>query len=157
MKPLKSKRQFPDVPHFAGLIDWKLPTFRRTKRRIDKAVTIYDLQKIAKRRVPRATYDYVEGGAQREISYERSLEAFKNLEPEIMRGVTKKVLKLNTASDKQLEKTLAVIRAMNYREFNPTQTRVQGNLDYRANLIWQDPGGKRQTPEERSAAGGVAQ
>lgn len=65
-------------------------------------------------------------------------------------------LKLNTASDKQLEKTLAVIRAMNYREFNPTQTRVQGNLDYRANLIWQDPGGKRQTPEQRSAAGGTS-
>lgn len=64
-------------------------------------------------------------------------------------------LKLNTASDKQLEKTLAVIRAMDYREFNPTQTRVQGNLDYRANLIWQDPGGKRQTPEERSGTGGA--
>lgn len=66
-------------------------------------------------------------------------------------------LKLNTASDKQLEKTLAVIRSMNYREFNPTQTRVQGNLDYRANLIWQDPGGRRQTPAERISTGGAAQ
>lgn len=64
-------------------------------------------------------------------------------------------LKLNTASDKQLEKTLAVIRSMNYREFNPTQTRVQGNLDYRANLIWQDPGAQRQTPEQRTSEGGM--
>lgn len=80
MKPLKSKRQFPDIPHLVGLIDWKWPTLRRTKRKIDKAVTIYDLQKMGKRRVPRATYDYVEGGSQREISYARSLEAFKNLE-----------------------------------------------------------------------------
>lgn len=64
-------------------------------------------------------------------------------------------LKLNTGSDKQLEKTLSVIRSMNYREFNPTQTRVQGNLDYRANLIWQDPGFRSQTPEERSARGGA--
>ena len=65
-------------------------------------------------------------------------------------------LKLNTASDKQLEKTLDVIRDMDYREFNPTQTRVQGNLDYRANLLWQDPGAGRETPEERTNAGGVS-
>lgn len=62
-------------------------------------------------------------------------------------------LKLNTASDKQIEQTLEVVRDMNYREFNPTQTRVQGNLDYKASLLWQDPHGKRQTPEERKAQG----
>ena len=80
MKPLKSKRQFPDVPHLVGLIEWKLPTLRRTRRKVDKAVTIYDLQKLARKRVPKATYDYVEGGAQRELSYARSLEAFANIE-----------------------------------------------------------------------------
>lgn len=62
-------------------------------------------------------------------------------------------LKLNTASDKQIEQTLEVVRGMNYREFNPTQTRVQGNLDYKASLLWQDPQGNRQTPEERKAQG----
>lgn len=62
-------------------------------------------------------------------------------------------LKLNTASDKQLEDTLAVIESRNYREFNPTQTRVQGNLDYKASLLWQDPNAERgQTPEERTKA-----
>jgi hypothetical protein len=64
-------------------------------------------------------------------------------------------LKLNTASDKQIEQTLEVVRGMNYREFNPTQTRVQGNLDYKASLLWQDPQGKRQTPEERKAQAGA--
>lgn len=64
-------------------------------------------------------------------------------------------LKLNTASDKQLEQTLQVIRDMHYREFNPTQTRVQGNLDYKASLLWQDPRAGRETPEERAARGGV--
>jgi cell division protein FtsB len=63
-------------------------------------------------------------------------------------------LKLNTASDKQLERTLEAIRGMHYREFNPTQTRVQGNLDYRANLLWQDPSAERQTPEERTGQKG---
>jgi hypothetical protein len=65
-------------------------------------------------------------------------------------------LKLNTVSDKQIEETLDVIRGLNYREFNPTQTRVQGNLDYRASLLWQDPMANRHTPEERKAQGGRA-
>ncbi len=59
-------------------------------------------------------------------------------------------LLLNAASDKQLEKTLDAVRRLNYREFNPTQTRGQGNLDYKASLLWQDPKTKRQTPEERT-------
>jgi len=59
-------------------------------------------------------------------------------------------LKLNTASDKQLEETLAVIEGKKYREFNPTQTRMQGNLDYRASLLWDPNAEQRQTPEERT-------
>jgi len=59
-------------------------------------------------------------------------------------------LKLNTASDKQLEETLAVIEKKKYREFNPTQTRIQGNLDYRASLLWDPNAEQRQTPEERT-------
>jgi hypothetical protein len=49
-------------------------------------------------------------------------------------------LRLNTESDKQLEKTLEAIRSLNYREFSPTQTMVRGDLDYRANLVWVNPG-----------------
>jgi len=61
-------------------------------------------------------------------------------------------LTLNTASDDQLDETLAVIQKKSYREFNPTQTRVQGNLDYKASLLW-DPKAAaeaRQTPQERA-------
>ena len=61
-------------------------------------------------------------------------------------------LKLNTASDKQLEDTLAVIERQDYREFNPTQTRVQGNLDYKASLLWDPNTEQRQTPEDRTKA-----
>ena len=64
-------------------------------------------------------------------------------------------LKLNTISDKQIEQSLEVIRGLNYREFNPTQTRIQGNLDYKASLLWQDPLANRQTPEGRRAQTGV--
>ena len=65
-------------------------------------------------------------------------------------------LKLNTISDKQIDQTLGVIRGLNYREFNPTQTRVHGNLDYKASLLWQDPFANRQTPEERIDQAGAA-
>ncbi len=60
-------------------------------------------------------------------------------------------LRLNTDSDKQLEDTLEVIRSMHYREFSPTQTRVRGDLDYKASLLWQNPYSKNQLPEERAA------
>jgi len=73
VKLIKSKRQFPNIPHFLGLIDWRLPALRRIKRKIDKSVTIYDLQKMAKKRVAHATYEYVEGGSHRKLSYARSL------------------------------------------------------------------------------------
>jgi hypothetical protein len=59
-------------------------------------------------------------------------------------------LRLNTDSDQQLEDTLNVIRNMHYREFSPTQTRVRGDLDYRASLLWQNPYTKGQSPEERA-------
>ncbi len=59
-------------------------------------------------------------------------------------------LRLNTDSDQQLEDTLQVIRDMHYREFSPTQTRVRGDLDYRASLLWQNPFTKNQSPEERA-------
>jgi len=59
-------------------------------------------------------------------------------------------LRLNSDSDKQLEQTLAKIEDMHYREFSPTQTRVRGDLDYRASLLWQNPFSKNQLPEERA-------
>lgn len=58
-------------------------------------------------------------------------------------------LKLNAGSDDQLQEILNVIQSMNYKEFNPTQTRVQGNLDYKASLLWQDPGGERRRPPQQ--------
>jgi hypothetical protein len=60
-------------------------------------------------------------------------------------------LRLNTDSDEQLLKTLEVIRSMNYREVSPTQTRLKGDLAYRASLLWQKPEGSSQTPESREA------
>ena len=44
-------------------------------RRLDAALTIDDLRTIAKRRTPKAAFDYTDGAAEREISMRRSVEA----------------------------------------------------------------------------------
>jgi isopentenyl diphosphate isomerase/L-lactate dehydrogenase-like FMN-dependent dehydrogenase len=75
---LKSRRQFPSIPYFLSLIEW--PKITGAQSRIDGAVTIQDLATIAKHRVPKVVYDYVEGAAADEISYQRSRDAFNRVE-----------------------------------------------------------------------------
>ncbi|NCX09923.1 MAG: alpha-hydroxy-acid oxidizing enzyme, partial [Actinobacteria bacterium] len=53
---IKSKRQFPDLPHFASLIEWKLPSLFRTRTKLARALTINDLAKIAKKKVPKVVF-----------------------------------------------------------------------------------------------------
>jgi L-lactate dehydrogenase (cytochrome) len=77
---IKSRRQFPDLPHFASLIEWKIPSIFRTRTKIARAQSIYDLAKIAKRKVPKVVYDYVEGSALAEKGYDRSIDAFNRMQ-----------------------------------------------------------------------------
>jgi L-lactate dehydrogenase (cytochrome) len=62
----------------------------RTVGRIDRAVTVADLREIARRRVPRAVFDYTDGAAGAEISLRRSREAFERVEfrPLVLRDVS---------------------------------------------------------------------
>jgi len=57
--------------------------------RLDRAVTISDLRDLARRRVPRAVFDYTDGAAGEEITQGRSLEAFRRVEfrPHVLRDV----------------------------------------------------------------------
>lgn len=77
---IKSKRKFPDLPHLVSMIDWKIPSIHRNKTKIAKALTIRDLARIAKKRVPKVVFDYVEGAALNEVSYSRSQAAFDRVE-----------------------------------------------------------------------------
>jgi isopentenyl diphosphate isomerase/L-lactate dehydrogenase-like FMN-dependent dehydrogenase len=76
----KSKRQFPDFKYFLSLMDWSLPAVFSTKAKMAKVQTVADLARIAKKKVPKVVYDYVEGGALSELSYKRSAEAFSKVE-----------------------------------------------------------------------------
>jgi L-lactate dehydrogenase (cytochrome) len=62
-----------------------------TERRLARATTIDDLRAIARRRTPRAVFDYADGAAEREIGLRRSREAFSRVElvPTVLRDVSK--------------------------------------------------------------------
>jgi L-lactate dehydrogenase (cytochrome) len=84
------KRRVPRVRDLAPLIQFKRPQFDATKRRLDAAFTIEDLRRIAKRRTPKAAFDYADGAAEDELSIERARQAFRDIEfhPTILRDVT---------------------------------------------------------------------
>jgi len=85
------KRQFPNPIELMKLMKFKKPTLNAKKRRLDGALTIHDLQVIAKRRTPKAAYDYTEGAAEGELSLTRARQAFEDIEfhPSILRDVSK--------------------------------------------------------------------
>ncbi|MGB8503976.1 alpha-hydroxy acid oxidase, partial [Mycobacterium sp.] len=83
------RRQLPTARDLAPLIRFKRPEFNATTRRLAAALTIEDLRKIARRRTPKAAFDYTEGAAEAEISLARARQAFRDIEfhPAILRDV----------------------------------------------------------------------
>lgn len=81
------KRQLPNPAELLELMKFKKPELNGKKRRLDSALTIYDLRKIAKRRTPAAAFDYTDGAAEAELSIKRAREAFENIEfhPDILK------------------------------------------------------------------------
>ena len=61
-----------------------------TDRRLAAAATIGDLRETARRRVPRAVFDYTDGAAGAEVSLQRAREAFGRVEfrPSVLRDVS---------------------------------------------------------------------
>lgn len=84
------KRQFPNPVELARLMKFKAPELNGTKRRLDSALTVYDLRDIAKRRTPKAAFDYTDGSAEGELSLARARQAFEDIEfhPSILRDVS---------------------------------------------------------------------
>ena len=66
------------------------PRLSRVESRLARAASIGDLRAIARRRTPRAVFDYVDGAAEAEVSLRRAREAFARVEfrPRVLRDVT---------------------------------------------------------------------
>jgi isopentenyl diphosphate isomerase/L-lactate dehydrogenase-like FMN-dependent dehydrogenase len=75
-----SKRQLPSIKYLLSLVDFSIPTLSASRRAVERAVTVHDLMKVAKRRVPRVVFDYVQGSAAGEISYARSRKSYGEVE-----------------------------------------------------------------------------
>jgi len=87
---VKTRRRFPRPRELAPLLKFKTPTLNAKKRRLESALTIWDLRTIAKRRTPQAPFDYCDGSAEAEVSLARARQAFEDVEfqPAILRDVS---------------------------------------------------------------------
>ena len=99
---VKTKRSIPKLSQLAGLLKFRKPIFSAKKRRLSRALTIYDLRKIAKRRTPQAPFDYTDGGADSESSLNNARSAFENVQfvPRILRDVSKVDVSANVLGKK---------------------------------------------------------
>ena len=81
------KRQLPNPSEIFELLHFKTPELNPRRRRLDAALTTWDLRKIAKRRTPAAAFDYTDGAAEGEVSLRRARQAFRDIEfhPDILR------------------------------------------------------------------------
>ncbi|WP_377644886.1 alpha-hydroxy-acid oxidizing protein [Oryzobacter terrae] len=83
-------RRLPRPSELRPLLQFRTPTLNPTRRRLERALTIDDLRLIARRRTPRAAFDYTDGAAEGESSLARAREAFRDIEfnPSILRDVS---------------------------------------------------------------------
>lgn len=83
----KQRRQVPSPVQIFDLLKFKKPVLSATTRRLNAALTIADLRTIAKRRTPKAAFDYTDGAAEQELSLARARQAFEDVEfsPSILR------------------------------------------------------------------------
>ncbi len=64
-------------------------TLRPSKRRLQRAACVEDLRRIAKKRLPGGVFDYIDGGAEDELSLDRNTRAFRDMQirPRVLRDV----------------------------------------------------------------------
>ncbi|WP_332643528.1 alpha-hydroxy acid oxidase [Aeromicrobium sp.] len=87
---MAKRRRFPRPRDFVPLLRFKKPTLNPTRRRLEKALTVEDLRRVAKRRTPKAAFDYTDGAADSELSLARARQAFQDItfHPAILRDVS---------------------------------------------------------------------
>jgi L-lactate dehydrogenase (cytochrome) len=85
-----TQRRLPRWSELRPLLQLRGFELDATDRRLARAATISDLRDIARRRTPRAVFDYADGAAEREIGLRRSREAFSRVElvPTALRDVS---------------------------------------------------------------------
>jgi L-lactate dehydrogenase (cytochrome) len=85
-----AQRRLPRPAELAPLLRPAPFVRNATARRLRRAAAIADLRAIARRRTPRAVFDYCDGAADGELSLRRAREAFERIEfrPSVLRDVS---------------------------------------------------------------------
>jgi isopentenyl diphosphate isomerase/L-lactate dehydrogenase-like FMN-dependent dehydrogenase len=71
-------------------------TMIKSQRPLPRVVNINDLLTLAKRRLPKAVFDYVDGGAEQEVTLRNNCEAFKQVTFRPKQAVSVGPCELNT-------------------------------------------------------------
>jgi len=85
-----TERRLPQWTEIRALVRSRRFEPSPTQRRLNRALTINDLRTVARRRTPRAVFDYTDGAAEAEISLARARRLFRDLElrPSVLRDVS---------------------------------------------------------------------
>ncbi|HSK06882.1 MAG TPA: alpha-hydroxy acid oxidase [Acidimicrobiia bacterium] len=85
MTPRSSRVRFGSL----RLLRFRRLELRPTRRRLRKGVSVADLRTIARRRLPRGVFDYIDGGAEDELTLASNVDAFRRLtfRPRVLRDV----------------------------------------------------------------------
>ena len=69
---------------------FRRPELNLRKRRLAKSATVEDLRRIAKKRLPRGVFDYIDGGAEDELTMAANSAAYRRLtfSPRVLRDVS---------------------------------------------------------------------
>ncbi len=72
-----------------SVVRLRRPEVSRTARRLRGVANVEDLRQLAKKRLPRGVFDYVDGGAEDELTLERNMTAFREVgfSPRILSGL----------------------------------------------------------------------
>lgn len=73
-----------------GVFRFRLPELRLLRRRLARSATIEDLRRIARRRLPRGVFDYIDGGAEDELTLAANAAAYRQVtfSPRVLRDVS---------------------------------------------------------------------
>jgi L-lactate dehydrogenase (cytochrome) len=79
----------PIVDTLRSVLRFRAPDLDATRRRLARAADVSDLRQLARRRLPRGVFDYIDGGAEDESALHRNVDAFRRAEfrPRVLRDV----------------------------------------------------------------------
>ena len=78
------------ISTFRSVVRFRRPTLDPVERRLRRCVSVEDYRRVARRRLPRGVFDYIDGGAEDERTMRGNVEAFGRYEfqPRVLRDVS---------------------------------------------------------------------